>query len=223
MRILEARGLSKIYREGSVEVAAVRDVSLVVEPGGVVAIMGPSGSGKTTLLSMLGCILRPTAGTVAICGERVWDLDERALPSARRRHVGFIFQSFNLFPALTAEENVEVALNLKGVTGRGAREEARKLLDVVGLGPRRRFRPRDLSGGEQQRVSIARALAGDPPLILADEPTGSLDWANGEVVVRTLLEAALVRGRAVIVVTHDGRLAQYVGRVLYLRDGRFLK
>ncbi|MBI1848188.1 MAG: ABC transporter ATP-binding protein, partial [Candidatus Rokubacteria bacterium] len=190
MTTIEATALTKVYREATTDVVAVRDASLATAAGEIVAVMGPSGSGKTTLLSMLGCILRPTTGTVTIDGQRVWDSDERDLPRLRRRYVGFIFQSFNLFPALTAAENVEVVLNLKGLDGRAARREAGRLLERVGLAPRLDFRPRDLSGGEKQRVSIARALAGDPPLILADEPTANLDASNGEQVMRLLREAA---------------------------------
>jgi putative ABC transport system ATP-binding protein len=219
---LEAVGLSKVYRQGPVEVPAVRDVTLSVAPGEIVAIVGPSGSGKTTLLSMLGCILRPSGGSVSIDGQRVWDLDERRLPRVRLRYIGFIFQSFNLFAALSARENVEVMLNLKGVDGREARRQALALLETVGLGDRSDFRPRDLSGGEKQRVSIARALAGNPPLILADEPTANLDWKNGEQVVRLLREAVRPGGRSVVLVTHDHRVLPYMHRTLSIEDGRLV-
>jgi putative ABC transport system ATP-binding protein len=219
--LLDARGLTKVYRQGSVEVLAVDQVTLAAETGEILGIMGPSGSGKTTLLSMLGGILRPTAGTVAICGEPVWTRDERALPLLRRSYVGFIFQTFNLFSALTAVENVEVALNLKGIRGPAARRRALRLLDEVGLHDRATFLPRDLSGGEKQRVSIARALAGDPRLILADEPTANLDWKNGEQVMR-LLQGAAKTERTVLVVTHDHRVVPYTDRVLQFDDGRLV-
>jgi putative ABC transport system ATP-binding protein len=219
--LLDARGLTKVYRQGSVEVLAVDQVTLAAETGEILGIMGPSGSGKTTLLSMLGGILRPTAGTVAICGEPVWTRDERALPLLRRSYVGFIFQTFNLFSALTAVENVEVALNLKGSRGPAARRRALRLLDEVGLHDRATFLPRDLSGGEKQRVSIARALAGDPRLILADEPTANLDWKNGEQVMR-LLQGAAKTERTVLVVTHDHRVVPYTDRVLQFDDGRLV-
>ena len=222
MSALTAQGLTKTYREGSGEVAAVRDVDLAVRPGEVVGIMGPSGSGKTTLLSMLGCILRPTAGSIELCGQPVTRLRERALPLVRRRYVGFIFQSFNLFAALSAAENVEVVLNLKGLEGKPARAQARRLLENVGLGDRADFLPRDLSGGEKQRVSIARALAGDPPVILADEPTANLDWKNGEQVMRILRTAADCEARSVVVVTHDHRVAPYTDRCIQLEDGRIV-
>jgi putative ABC transport system ATP-binding protein len=219
---VEARELTKVYHEGSVDVTAVRGVSLAVEQGEMVGVMGPSGSGKTTLLSMLGCILRPSEGTLAIQGEPVLGLDERRLPEVRRRYIGFIFQSFNLFGALTAVENVEVILNLKGVQGHEAWDQAALLLDKVGLEDRIDFLPRDLSGGEKQRVSIARALAGDPPLILADEPTANLDGKNGEHVIRILRNAARAEGRSVVVVTHDHRIRPYMDRILQLEDGRLV-
>jgi putative ABC transport system ATP-binding protein len=220
---IEAVRLRKVYGEGSVEVVAVDGVSLDVAPGELVAIMGPSGSGKTTLLSMLGAILRPTSGRVFLGGEDVTTLDEGALPGVRRRHIGFIFQAFNLFEALTALENVEVALNLHGVRGREARDNALRLLDAVGLAGRAHHLPRDLSGGEKQRVSIARALAGSPPIVLADEPTGNLDWKNGQRVVELLAREARERGRAVVVVTHDGRMETMADRILHIEDGRFVE
>ncbi|HET8576771.1 MAG TPA: ABC transporter ATP-binding protein [Methylomirabilota bacterium] len=222
MITVEANNLSKVYHEGTVDVPAVRGVSLAVEQGEMVGIMGPSGSGKTTLLSMLGCILRPTEGTLAVQGEPVDGFDERRLPALRRRCIGFIFQSFNLFGALTALENVEVVLNLKGVKGHEAWDQAARLLDRVGLEDRAHFLPRDLSGGEKQRVSVARAMAGDPPLILADEPTANLDGKNGEQVIRLLRNAARAEGRSVIVVTHDHRIRPYMDRILQLEDGRLV-
>ena len=222
MTTLEATRLTKVYREGPLEVPAVRAVTLAVEAGEVLAIMGPSGSGKTTLLSMLGCILRPSSGTIAVCGERVEGLDERRLPRIRRRYVGFIFQSFNLFAALTAEEKVRVVLEMKGVTGRAARAEARALLDAVGLADRADALPRELSGGQKQRVSIARALAGNPPVILADEPTANLDWKNGEQVIRLLREAAKTGNRTVVLVTHDHRIMPYLDRNVQIEDGELV-
>jgi putative ABC transport system ATP-binding protein len=219
---IDATGLTKIYQEGSIEVPAVQEVSLTAEPGEVLAILGPSGSGKTTLLSMLGCMLRPTHGSITIHGERVSDLDERRLPWVRRRYVGFIFQSFNLFSALSAAENVEVVLQLKGVDRRRRREEAHELLDSVGLGSRADHLPRDMSGGERQRVSIARALAGDPPLIMADEPTANLDWKNGEQVMKLLHGVTRSEGRTVIIVTHDHRVMPYIDRSVRIEDGRLV-
>ncbi|HXG03283.1 MAG TPA: ABC transporter ATP-binding protein [Candidatus Binatia bacterium] len=222
MRTLSAHRLTKVYRQGSSEVVAVQDVSVAAEAGQVVGIMGPSGSGKTTLLSMLGGILRPTSGAIAICGEDIVGLDERRLPLVRRRYIGFVFQTFNLFAALTAAENVEVALALKGFPPRAARAEALRLLDSVGLAHRARALPRDLSGGEKQRVAIARALAGRPPLILADEPTASLDWTNGRQVMELLHQAARVAGCTVVVVTHDPRVTPYLDVLVDLEDGRMV-
>jgi putative ABC transport system ATP-binding protein len=222
MMTLQAEGLSKVYREGSLQVTAVRDANFTAEAGQMLAITGPSGSGKTTLLSMLGCILRPTAGSITVCGERVDGLGERDLPRVRRRYMGFIFQSSNLFAALTAAENVEVMLKLKGVEGSAARRRARELLEEMGLGDRANMLPRELSGGQKQRVSIARALAGDPPLILADEPTASLDWKNGEQVIRLLREAATHGNRTVIVVTHDHRVDPFIDRSMSLVDGELV-
>ena len=207
---LEADQLTKIYQEGAFQVPAVQDVTLTARSGEVVAIMGPSGSGKTTLLSMLGCMLRPTSGSITIHGECVSDLDETQLPWVRRRYVGFIFQSFNLFAALSAAENVEIVLQLKGLERRTRRSEARRLLDLVGLDKRADFLPRDMSGGERQRVSIARALAGDPPLILADEPTANLDAKNGEQVMK------LLHGRDAVGRPHrDHRHPRLPGHALY--------
>jgi putative ABC transport system ATP-binding protein len=219
---IQAENLSKVYREGSLEVAAVRGANFAAEPGEMLAITGPSGSGKTTLLSMLGCILRPTGGKITVCGQRVDGLGERELPRVRRRYMGFIFQSSNLFAALTAAENVEVMLELKGVDRAAARRRARELLDEMGLGERADMLPRELSGGQKQRVSIARALAGDPPLILADEPTASLDWKNGEQVMRLLRDAATQNNRTVIIVTHDHRVDPFVDRSVSLVDGELV-
>lgn len=222
MNAIDAEGLTKIYKEGANEVPAIQDVSLAAEPGEVMAILGPSGSGKTTLLSMLGCMLTPTHGSITIHGERVSDLNESQLPSVRRRYVGFIFQAFNLFAALTAAENVEVVLQLKKVDRRRRRQEAHELLEAVGLGGRADHLPRDMSGGERQRVSIARALAGDPPLIMADEPTANLDWKNGEQVMKLLHGITRSEGRTVLIVTHDHRVMPYIDRSVKIEDGRLV-
>ena len=219
---LEAEHVTKIYQEGAFEVPAVQDVTLTARAGEVVAILGPSGSGKTTLLSMMGCMLRPTSGTITIHGETVSDLDEGQLPWVRRRYVGVIFQSFNLFAALSAAENVEVVLQLKGLERKSRRDESLRLLDLVGLSQRADFLPRDMSGGERQRVSIARALAGDPPLILADEPTANLDAKNGEQVMKLLHAVTRSDGRTVIIVTHDHRVMPYIDRSVRIEDGKLV-
>jgi len=216
--LLEARSLGKTYEEGPVMVEAVRDVSLRVRAGESVAIMGPSGSGKTTLLSMIGCILRPTRGEVIIEGRPVrWEEDN--LSRVRLHSIGFVFQSFNLFSALTVIENVEVALDLRGLKGPEARRQARIMLETVGLGDRMDFLPRDLSGGQKQRVSIARALVNRPPLILADEPTGNLDSKTGYAVIELLRDLVVKDRRSVVVVTHDTRMMDLVHHVYYLEDG----
>jgi putative ABC transport system ATP-binding protein len=221
MSTLSARGLTKTYGQGDLAVHAVRDVDLDIEPGTVVLIMGPSGSGKTTLLLMLGAMLRPTSGTITVAGTDLAAAPERALPPLRARHFGFIFQDFNLLSALTARENVELACNLAGVTGRAARERATALLTRLGLGERLTFHPDQLSGGEKQRVALARALANNPTLILADEPTANLDSGRGHETARLLRRLATDEGRAVVIVSHDDRLKQIADRVLWLEDGRF--
>src|ERR1019366_5690345 len=172
---IAVRGVTKTYSEGAAAVRALDHVDLDVEHGDVTLLMGPSGSGKTTLLSIMGCILRPSSGSVRIGGREITTLSERALPKVRLGHIGFIFQGFNLFPALTAEENVMLALNLKGVSGQRARRRAAELLQGVGLQEKTGTYPADLSGGQKQRVAIARALAVEPEILLADEPTASLD------------------------------------------------
>ena len=218
---LAAEGLSKTFGEGHVQVKAVRDVDLSVARGEVVLIMGPSGSGKTTLLSMLGAMLRPSAGWVVVDGTDLASLSEAKLPKLRATKFGFVFQDFNLLSALTAQENVEYVLNLAGVTGGTAHKRARELLTTFGLTKRLNFRPEKLSGGEKQRVSIARALANDPAVILADEPTANLDSKIGHEIARLLRRVATDEGRSVVIVSHDPRLKDIADRVLWLEDGAF--
>ncbi len=218
---VKAEKLEKVYGEGEVQVRAVRDVDLEVRRGEVVLIMGPSGSGKTTLLSMLGAMLRPSAGRVEVDGVDLAALPERRLPEFRARRFGFVFQDFNLLTALTARENVEFALNLAGVSGRRARDRATGLLSEFGLGERLDFRPSKLSGGEKQRVAIARAIANEPAVILADEPTANLDSKIGHEIARLLRRAADEEGRSVVIVSHDTRLEDIADRVLWLEDGEF--
>ncbi len=218
---VRAQALTKTFGEGAVQVRAVRGVDLDVRPGEVVLIMGASGSGKTTLLSMLGAMLRPTSGRVEVDGVDLATLPERKLPEFRTRRFGFVFQDFNLLSALSAEENVEFALNLAGVTGHRARNRARHLLDGLGLAGRRQFRPDKLSGGEKQRVAIARALANEPAVILADEPTANLDSKIGREIARLLRHIATEEQRSVVIVSHDARLKEIADRVLWLEDGQF--
>ena len=221
MNTVSVRDLTKTYGAGDLAVAAVRHVDLDINAGEVVLIMGPSGSGKTTLLLMLGAMLRPTSGSVTVDGTDVASAPERALPPLRARHFGFIFQDFNLLSALDATENVELACNLAGVTGRAARQRATDLLTRLGLADRLHFRPDQLSGGEKQRVAIARALANDARLVLADEPTANLDSGHGRDIARLLRRLATDEGRSVVIVSHDSRLKEIADRVLWLEDGAF--
>jgi putative ABC transport system ATP-binding protein len=219
MTVLRLDRVSKTYGEGESTVEAVRDISLDLEAGKFIFLMGPSGSGKTTLLMLMGCLLRPTTGSVRVYDQEVSSLSEGRLPRIRREKIGFIFQGFNLFPALTALENVEATLNLKGYRGGEARDEAAKLLDRVGLTRRMEHLPEDLSGGEKQRVAVARALAGNPPIILADEPTGMLDSKTGRLISEMLRDLAHQEGRLVFMVSHDNRITALADRILRIEDG----
>ena len=181
--VIQLSRVSKVYRTGSLEVSALREVDLTVEDGEFVAIAGPSGSGKSTLMHILGCLDVPTSGRYLLAGEDVSRMTEDELAAIRNRRIGFVFQQFNLFPSLTAVENVEYALNVKRLAKRDARAEAERALDAVGLSDRKHFLPRDLSGGQKQRVAIARALAGRPAVLLADEPTANLDTQVGAQIL----------------------------------------
>lgn len=217
--LVELKKIRKEYGTGHTKVVAVNDVSMDVKRGEVVLILGPSGSGKTTLLSMIGCILTPTSGEVLLDGKQVSELHENQLSQVRKENIGFVFQSFNLLKSLTALENVEVALNFSGIKGSKAKKEARSILIEVGLGKRLNYYPVDLSGGEKQRVSIARALVNNPGIILADEPTGNLDSKSGQKIGEMLRNLAEKHQASVIVVTHDNRIEGIADRVLYLEDG----
>jgi putative ABC transport system ATP-binding protein len=216
---LVVRDIRKTFEEGSQRVEVLRGVSLDVAAGEVLALEGPSGSGKTTLLSIIGCILTPTSGQVTIGGEAVRARHESQLREIRRGRIGFVFQQYNLFPALSAVENVEYALNVKGHRGRAARREAERVLTQVGLGDRLAFLPRDLSGGQKQRVAIARALAGAPPVLLADEPTANLDSETGARVLELFREVAKREAKALVIVTHDPKVRAVADRVLSMHDG----
>jgi len=220
--IIQANGLTKTYAQGEAAMRALDQVTLDVRQGELMLLVGPSGSGKTTLLSILGCILRPTSGTLHVMGHEVTRMAERDLPAIRRERIGFIFQAFNLFPTLTAAQNVALALDLKGISGRAAHTRAAALLEQVGLGSKLDAYPADLSGGQKQRVAIARALAGDPPVILADEPTAALDSHSGRAVMDLLKTLAHDRGRAVAIVTHDNRMLGYADRTVRMEDGRIV-
>ena len=217
---IEVRNLVKTYESGAAAARALDGIDLDVPPGKVMLLMGPSGSGKTTLVSIMGAILRPTSGSVKIQGEEIAGLGEKDLPRVRLNHIGFVFQGFNLFPTLTAAENVELALDLKGIRGSQAHGRAHDLLEQVGLADKARAFPSDLSGGQKQRVAIARALAGEPEIILADEPTAALDSHSGRIVMEMIRSLAHEKGRAVVIVTHDNRVLEYADQVVHIEDGR---
>lgn len=217
--VIRARGISKIYREGAAELRALSDVDLEIHTNQLTLLMGPSGSGKTTLLSILGCILRASSGELEILGENVSALAESELPRVRRDMIGFVFQGFNLFPTLTAKENVALALDIRGRNKKEAHQRAEELLLEVGLKDRMKAFPADLSGGQKQRVAIARALASNPPILLADEPTAALDSTSGKAVIELLQQLARRASRSVVMVTHDPRVLSYGDRILHLEDG----
>lgn len=216
---IEVRELTKKYDEGASGNLALRGIDLDVHAGELLLLMGPSGSGKTTLLSIMGCILTATSGSVRIAGMEVVGLNEKRLPALRLDHIGFVFQGFNLFATLTASENVELMLDLKGISGAKAKRRAHELLDQVGLSQKYESFPADLSGGQKQRVAIARALAGDPQIILADEPTAALDSHTGKNVMEMMTRLAHERGRAVVIVTHDSRVMGFADRIVRIEDG----
>ncbi len=222
MNVLEATAVVKTFREGAESVRVLKGATLALSRGEIVALEGPSGSGKTTLLTILGCMLTPTSGRVAIEGREVDPARPEQLPTFRRSSIGFVFQQFNLFPALTAAENVEYALNLKGMRGKQAKAESARMLEAVGLADRARFLPGDLSGGQKQRVAIARALAGSAPIILADEPTANLDSQAGTQVLELFRDLARREDRALLIVTHDIKVRTIADRVAHIRDGVIL-
>ena len=219
MNVLELRKVSRVYGQGAAEVRALLDVDLAVRAGSMVAVMGPSGSGKSTLLTIAGSLEEPSSGEVWVCGQELGTMSRNDRARLRRRSIGYVFQDFNLLPGLTAAENVTLPLELDGMPARKARVAGLKSLEELGLGDRAEHFPDQLSGGERQRVAIARAVVGDHRLLLADEPSGALDSANGEAVMR-LIHASCKRGVAAVVVTHDAQLASWADRVVFLRDGR---
>lgn len=218
--VVRTVGLTRRYKMGDTFVDALRGVDLTIARGEFVALVGPSGSGKSTVLNLIGGLDRPTRGQVWINGIELSASDERTLTQHRRQRVGFVFQSFNLLPRLTAEENVALPLMFSGVPEKERRRRARALLERVGLGHRLTHRPTQLSSGEQQRVAIARALVGQPALLLADEPTGNLDTATGKEIMALLKELNQERGLTLLVVTHDPEVAAFADRIIRLRDGR---
>jgi putative ABC transport system ATP-binding protein len=219
MAIVEVSGLTKVYGSGDTAVTALDHVDLCVEAGEFVAVMGPSGCGKSTLLNLVGGLDKPTSGTVRIGGDDIAEMDDTTVTKMRRRRLGFVFQFFNLIPVLDAAENAALPLTLDGVATAEARRRGEEWLVKVGLDKRLHNRPDQLSGGQQQRVAVARALVTDPDLILADEPTGNLDSKSGDEIADLLKQAADDWGRAVVMVTHDVRIASHARRMIFMRDG----
>jgi putative ABC transport system ATP-binding protein len=216
------KGVSKHYPRGDTQVKALEDVTLSIGRGEIISIMGPSGSGKSTLLNLLGALDTPTAGSIEIAGQDLSKLSQRELTEYRRHKIGFVFQSFNLIPNLSASENVELPMEYARAPPAERKKRAADLLASVGMEQRQTHRPAHLSGGEQQRVAIARALANDPPIIIADEPTGNLDSKTGAGVVELLAQLAHEKKKTVIIVTHDQKIAEQTDRTLLIEDGRIL-
>jgi putative ABC transport system ATP-binding protein len=220
--MIEANEIRMALGAGAGRVEALKGINLSLAGGELTLLMGPSGSGKTTLLSVLGCMLSPTSGSVNIRGRAITGLDAEELAQVRRENIGFVFQSYHLFPTLTAAENVRLSLDVRGDRSREARAKANQALATVGLAHKADSFPRALSGGEQQRVAVARAIVGDPSVILADEPTASLDSENGQAVMTVLAELAKDPSRAMFIVTHDPRIMPFADRSLRIEDGRIV-
>ena len=217
--VIETRGLRKVYSEGTeAEVVALKGVDLVINRGDFVAIMGPSGSGKSTLMNLIGCLDTPSDGLYACDGIDVATLDAEELATLRREKIGFVFQGFHLLPRMSALDNVAMPLGYARVPPNARRERAQLALDAVGLGDRSHHRPNELSGGQQQRVAIARALINDPPILLADEPTGALDSKTGEEIL-ALFKRLRDDGHTVVLITHDAEVAEHADRIFVMRDG----
>lgn len=221
MKTLDLHNLTKIYGEGENKVVAVDNIDLEVRKGEIILIMGPSGSGKTTLLSMAGGLLKPTTGEIFVKNIEITKLNEEKLPEIRLANIGFIFQSFNLLSALTALENVALVIELTGAKSEQARKKAGEILKQLGLEKRMNFLPEKLSGGEKQRVSVARALANEAEIILADEPTANLDSKHGHEVMMQLTKITKEHGKSVVIVSHDNRIKDIADRILWLEDGKF--
>lgn len=218
--VVEAQDLSRTYHMGEVEVPALRGVTLQIQRGEVVSIMGPSGSGKSTLMNILGCLDRPTSGSYWLDGMEVARMNDNQLAEVRGRKVGFIFQSFNLLPRVTALDNVELPLRYTGASAKQRHIQAKEALEAVGLKDRVNHRPNELSGGQQQRVAIARALVNHPSIVMADEPTGNLDSKAGKEIMELLLKINQEQGVTLIIVTHDPEIAKQTQRVIMIRDGQ---
>lgn len=220
--LIQLENIYKIYKLGDTEVHALDGITLAIEQGEFIAIIGPSGSGKSTLMNILGCLDTPTEGSYLFEGRDMSKLSDDQLAIIRNKHIGFVFQSFNLLPKLDAVENVEVPLTYAGKKGTERRERAVKMLEMVGLGDRIHHKPKELSGGQQQRVAIARALSTDPPVILADEPTGNLDTKSGTEIMQILKELNK-SGKTVILITHDINIAKQARRNVHIQDGKIIE
>jgi putative ABC transport system ATP-binding protein len=220
--VLEAIDIGKFLGIGAGRFEALNAVNLAIAGGELTLLMGPSGSGKTTLLSILGCMLTPSGGTIRVHGHSTAGKKPEQLAKLRRDHIGFVFQSYHLFPMLTAIDNVRIALDIRGESSEQATQKATKVLAIVGLANKTGSYPRELSGGEQQRVAIARAIVGDPSVILADEPTAALDAENGRAVMSVLAQIAKDPARGVLVVTHDPRIVEFADRIVCIEDGRII-
>ncbi|MBZ8181612.1 ABC transporter ATP-binding protein [Oscillatoria salina] len=220
---IACNGIEMVFQSGKQRFRALQGIDLQIPPGTIQLLMGPSGSGKTTLLSVLAGLLTPTTGKVELLGENITVMSPQQRSRFRLHNLGFIFQGFNLFPALTAKENVELALNLQGIKGKAAKSEAQFLLEEVGLADKLQNLPRDLSGGQKQRVAIARALAGKPKIIMADEPTAALDSHSGHAVIELLCKLAKEEDTTVVMVTHDPRIKDVGDRIAYLEDGILMR
>ncbi len=220
---IAAIGVKMVYQSGGELFHALKDINLNIHRGDIQLLMGPSGSGKTTLLSILAGILTPSGGRVNLLGEEITKMSSNQLSRFRLGNIGLIFQGFNLFPALTALENVQLALKIKGIRGKTAKEQALSLLSQVGLADKTNLRPRNLSGGQKQRVAIARALTGSPQLIMADEPTAALDSRSGQRAIELLRRLAKEEGCTVLIITHDPRIIDVADRVVHLEDGMLVK
>ncbi|WP_071518773.1 ABC transporter ATP-binding protein [Geitlerinema sp. PCC 9228] len=217
---IESKGIEMVFYAGNQSTRVLKDINLQITKGEIHLLMGPSGSGKTTLLSILAGLLTPTRGSVSLLGTEITQLSGKELSRFRLEKIGFIFQGFNLFSALTARENVQLALNLKGIKKQEARRQAMHLLEQVGLADKADQQPKDLSGGQKQRVAIARALAGYPPIIMADEPTAALDSVSGHAIIDLLSRLAKEEGATVLIVTHDPRILDVADRVICVEDGQ---
>ncbi len=220
--LIEAVDIVKVLGSGAGQVQALKGVSLALHGKELTLLMGPSGSGKTTLLSVLGCMLSPTEGTVRVLGQSTQGLAAEELAEVRRKNIGFIFQSYHLFPTLNVRDNIQLVLDVRGERSAAAVSKAKDALAIVGLAHKAGSLPRELSGGEQQRVAIARAIVSDPSVLLADEPTSALDRQNGEVVMTILAQIAKQSSRGVLIVTHDPRMLPFADRIIRIEDGRII-